>query len=43
MNIRKIPEKKERDDSKSWMYDKEVNDAIKAFARTKSNSKYYFG
>ncbi len=43
LSIRKIPERKERDDGKSWMYDEEVNDAIRAFARTQGDSKYYFG
>jgi hypothetical protein len=43
LSIRKIPERKERDDGESWMYDEEVNDAIRAFARTQGDSKYYFG
>lgn len=43
LSVRKILERKERDDSESWMYDKKVNAAIKALARTQGDSKYYFG
>ena len=33
MSLRKILERKERDDGDLWMYDKNVNDAIRKFAR----------
>lgn len=31
------------DNSKSWIYEKEINNAIRAFAKIQGNSKYYFG
>ena len=34
VSIKMIPEKKERDDGDLWMYDEDVNDAIKKFVRT---------
>ena len=37
---REIPEGKERDDYDSWMYDRDVNDAMRKFAGTQSDSKY---
>lgn len=38
---REIPERKDRNDGDSWMYDDDVNDAIKVFARAQGDSKYY--
>ena len=35
-----IPERKERDDHDSWMYDLDLNVAIKKFAATQGDSKY---
>ena len=40
MHTREIPERKERSDGKLWMYDKDVNNAIKEFARAQGNNKY---
>ena len=37
VELREIPERKEREDSDLWIYD--LNDAMKAFMRTKGNSK----
>lgn len=42
MSIRKISERKEKDDSELWIYDNEVNDAIRIFARTQGDNKDYF-
>lgn len=42
IDLRKIPEQKERTDSNSWMYNVDVIDAIRKFVRTMGNSKYYF-
>ena len=36
---REIPERKERIDGDSWMYDEEVNDVILKFARAQGDSK----
>ena len=41
MSKRKILERKESDDGDSWMYDEDVNDAIKKFVKTQSDRKYY--
>lgn len=41
LSIRKISEKKERDDGDLWMYDEDVNDAIKKFVKTQGDCKYY--
>ena len=41
VSIREIPERKERDDGDSWMYDEDVNDAIKKFVRIQGDRKYY--
>lgn len=38
VHTREIPERKERSDGESWMYDEGVNNAIKAFARAKGDS-----
>lgn len=38
---KEISEKKERDDGNLWIYNKDVNDAIKKFIRTQSDCKYY--
>ncbi len=37
---REIPERKGRDDQDSWMYDLDLNDAIRKFAATQGDSKY---
>ena len=37
---RKIPERKERDDYDSWMYDLDLNDVMRKFAATQGDSKY---
>ena len=42
METKKIPERKDRDDGDLWMYDEDVNDAIKEFARAQENSKYNY-
>ena len=39
---REIPERKEKMDGDSWMYDEGVNDAILKFARAQRDSKWYF-
>lgn len=38
---REIPERKMRDDGDSWMYDEDVNNSIRNFARIQGDSKYY--
>lgn len=38
---REIPERKDRNDGDLWMYDDDVNDAIKELARAQGDSKYY--
>ena len=42
METRKIPERKHRDDNDLWMYDEDVNDAIKEFARAQRDNKYNY-
>ena len=42
MEIRKIPKWKDRDDDDSWIYDEDVNDAIKEFARAQRDNKYNY-
>ena len=37
-----IPEKKERDNYDLWIYDGDLNDAMRKFAVTKGDGKYYF-
>ncbi len=37
MSKRKIPKRKEKDDGDSWMYDEDVNDAIKKFIKTQGD------
>ena len=39
VNNREIPEKKGRNQD-SWMYDLDLNDAIKKFTATQGDSKY---
>lgn len=43
VSIREIPERKEREDGDSWLYDEDINDAIRKFARAQGDSKYYYG
>ena len=40
---REIPERKERDDYDSWVYDGDLNDAMSKFAGTQGDSKYCLG
>lgn len=40
VGTREIPERKEREDSDSWMYDGDLNDAMREFVRTQGDSKY---
>lgn len=40
VNSRTIPERKERDDCTSWMYDQDVSDAIRTFAKSKGDRMY---
>ena len=35
-----IPERKGKDDHDSWMYDLDLNDAMRKFAATQGDSKY---
>ena len=37
---RKIPERKEREDSDSWIYNGDLNDAMREFVRMQGDSKY---
>ena len=39
---REIPKNKERVDGDLWIYDEDVNNAIKEFARAQGDSKYYY-
>lgn len=39
MDNRKSPERKEKDDHDSWMYDLDLNDVIKKFAATQGDSE----
>lgn len=41
MSIREIAERKEREDIDSWLYNEDVNDAIRKFASAQGVSKYY--
>lgn len=34
VSIREIPEKKEREDGDLWLYDEDVNNVIRKFAKT---------
>ncbi len=43
MNTREIPKRKQRDDYDSWMYDRDLNDAMRKLAGTQSDSKYCLG
>lgn len=36
-----MSERQDRNDEDLWLYDKDVNNAIKKFARTQKDSKYY--
>ena len=36
----KIPKRKERDDHDSWIYNLDLNNAIRKFATTQDDSKY---
>lgn len=36
----KIPKRKDRDNYDSWMYDGDLNDAMRKFAAMQGNSKY---
>ncbi len=40
VGLREIPERKEREDSDSWMYDGDLDDAMRAFVKTQGDSKY---
>ena len=40
VHTRKIPEQKERSDGESWMYDEDVNNTIKEFAKAQGDSKF---
>ena len=42
VHTREIPERKKRSDGKSWMYDENINNAIKEFARAQGDSKYQY-
>ena len=41
--LRNIPERKEREDSNSWVYDGDLNDAMREFVRIQSDCKYCLG
>lgn len=41
VDSRTIPERKEREDFDSWMYDGGSNDAMREFFRTQGDSKYF--
>ena len=43
MSVKKILERKERDDGNLWMYDEDINNMIRKFARAKDDSKYRLG
>lgn len=43
LECKENPEQNGKDDGKLLIYDKEINDAIRAFAKTQGDSKYYFG
>ena len=40
VNNHEIPERKGRDDYDSWMYDLNLNNAMRKFARTQGDSKF---
>ena len=40
VDTREIPERKKREDSDLWMYDGDLNDAMREFVRTEGDSKY---
>lgn len=40
VELREIPERIKREDSDSWMYDGNFNDAMREFIRIKDDSKY---
>lgn len=40
VHTREIPERKERSDGESWMYDEDVNNAIKEFTKAQGDSKF---
>ena len=40
MTKQEIPKRKKIDDYDSWMYDRDLNDAIRKFVATQSDSKY---
>ena len=40
VHTRKNPERKERSDGETWMYDEDVNDAIKEFAKAQGDNKF---
>ena len=42
MYPKKISKKKEIGDSELWMYDEDVNNAIKEFARIQGDDKYQY-
>ena len=41
MSIREIPKRKERENGDLRLYDKDINNAIRKFAKTKGDSKYF--
>ncbi len=41
VSSQKIPERKKREDFDSWMYDGDLNDAMREFVRMKGDSKYF--
>lgn len=41
MEKREFSERKDRGDGDLWMYDEDVSDAIKEFARVQRDNKYY--
>ena len=42
MNIKKVSKRKKREYGGFWLYDENVNNAIKKFARAKNDSKYHY-
>ena len=42
LSIREIPEGKETEDGDLWLYDEDVNNAIKKFAKAQGDIKYYY-
>ncbi len=43
MTVKKTSKRKEIEDGDLWLYDEDVNDVIKKFARAQDDSKYYYG